>query len=243
MKKNKVFLVTGASSGIGQALVEKLSKDKQGLILAVARRENKLLKLASENEDVVPLVCDLGDSLQRRELMANIRKQFGGVDVLVNNAGLGYKSSFFEPDETQWATMLEVNVLALSLLAAFSLSAENSRKVNHIVNVCSMAGHRLPGVGGMYSASKYAVRAISESIRREVSAKKLAIRVTQVSPAITETEFLDNYLGNKEKKLELYGHLKPLQSGDIADAILYALAAPANVDINDILIRPLHQET
>ncbi len=239
---SKVYLVTGATSGIGRVLVEKLAhKYPKDLFLALGRRSDRLDELSAKAKNIKGLVFDLARSDERRSLQEKLLQDHGGIDVLVNNAGVGYKSSFFHLEEDKLYQMFQVNVMALTLLSGFALAETNPRRVSHIVNVSSMAGHRLPGVGGFYAATKFAVRALSESMRREIAVRKLPVRITQVSPAATETEFLDHYLGDRQKLADTIGEALPLRADDVADAIIYALAAPANVDINDVLIRPLNQ--
>lgn len=239
--KERVALVTGASSGIGAAIAAKLASNGYEVI-ATARRMDRLQELGQSHSSIVPICADLTQMKDLDGLFEQIRQRWGGVDVVINNAGVGYKSSFLDPKPEQWRQMLELNVLSLSLVTSQALSPSNKRPTTHIVNIASLAGHRVPGTGGIYSATKFAVVALTESLRRELRAEGSRTRVTSISPGIVSTEFFEHYCPTPEARKQMTGQFdSPLTPSDIAEATWYALSAPVHVDISDILIRPVEQ--
>ncbi|MGB3493704.1 MAG: SDR family NAD(P)-dependent oxidoreductase [Elainellaceae cyanobacterium] len=242
---NSVALVTGASSGIGRAIAIRLAKD--GYRIAVcARRQEKLESLAAEIENLGSEVrtyqTDLRQESQIIKMFEAIRSEWGGVDVLINNAGLGHKQSLMMGDTEAWREMLEVNVLALCMCtreAIQDMQAKGSK--GHIVQVSSMSAHRVPAGSGMYSASKFAVRSLTEGLRLELRAADSSIRVSAVSPGYVETEFAEKYTQSAEKASELYGKFPVLQPEDVAEAVSYLLSQPDHVQVHDILVRPTQQ--
>lgn len=246
--KDRVALVTGASSGIGRAIARELAAG--GLRIAVcARREERLRELQAELEsrgaEVLAIPTDLRDETQIMDLFGAIREQWGGVDVLVNNAGTNRKSWLVDGDADDWRLMWEVNVLALSICTREAIHDMRRRGDDgHVIHIASMSGHRVPsGEGsGMYAATKFAVVALTEKLRRELRALESNIRVTAISPGFVETELAAKVHG-EEAARELYSRYTVLQPADIASAVRYVLACPPHVQIHDILIRPTQQET
>ncbi|MBW2465449.1 MAG: SDR family NAD(P)-dependent oxidoreductase [Deltaproteobacteria bacterium] len=241
----KVALVTGASSGIGAATALRLAA--AGMKVAVcARRAGRLQALCQEATNAGGVMeshpVDLRDSQAIVHLFESIRARWGGVDVLVNNAGLGHAAPLVSGDTEQWREMLEVNVLALSIATREAVADMRERGDDgHVVHVSSMAAHRVPTGSGVYSATKYAVRSLTEGLRQELRALGSAIRVTSISPGFTETEFAEHYHQSHEAALEAYGRFKVLDADDVAGAIEYALSAPKHAQIHDVLMRPTHQ--
>src|SRR6185503_9378283 len=184
--RGKTALVTGASSGIGRATAAALAA--AGMRVAVcARRKGPLEEIAGE---VLPLEVDLRDEPQILRMFAAIRERWGGVDVLVNNAGLGHHAPLFDGDTAAWRETLELNVIALSVCTREAIGDMRRRGDDgYVIHVSSMAAHRVPRQSGMYSASKYAVRALTEALRQELREAKSKIRVTAISPGFVETEF------------------------------------------------------
>lgn len=247
--RDRVALVTGASSGIGQAVARGLASSGMRLVLC-ARRQERLEALEQEltrgGAEALSVPTDLRDEGQVLGLFAVTRDELGGVDVLVNSAGISRKSLLIDGDVDDWRLMLEVNVLALSVCTREAIRDMRRRGDDgHVIHISSMSGHRVPwGEGsGMYAATKYAVRALTEKLRRELRELESDIRVTAVSPGFVETEMAAKFHGSEETARELYGRYQVLQPDDIASAVLYALSCPPHVQIHDILVRPTQQET
>lgn len=238
----KVAFVTGASSGIGAAIVEAL--DNRGASVAFCgRREERLRELGDRMQHpALPLVLDVRQERELVEAFGKIRSTLGPVDILVNNAGLGYRSSLSSGDTALWRETLEVNVIALSVATREAVrQMQSADRDGHIIHVSSMSAHRVPPGSGMYSASKHAVRALTESLRMELKEQGSPIRVGQVSPGLVETEFAKRFHGSEARSKELYSRFQVLRSGDIAAAVCYMLEAPPHMEVHDVLIRPTGQ--
>lgn len=240
----KTAIVTGASAGIGPVVVRKLHA--AGMKVAFcARRQDRLQALADElgPERAHPVALDLRDEGATKAFFAEVIGRFGGVDVLINNAGMGHKTGLVSGETEKWREMLELNVLALAVCTREALADMHARKVaGHIVHVSSMASHRVPPGSGMYSATKYAVRSLTEGLRHELREMKSPVRITAVSPGFVRTEFHDVYYGDNKPE-DPYNGLEVLEPEDVADAVLYALQQPARVQVHDVLMRPTHQLT
>ncbi|KPQ33433.1 MAG: NADP-dependent 3-hydroxy acid dehydrogenase YdfG [Phormidesmis priestleyi Ana] len=244
--KRPVAMVTGASSGIGLAIAQQLATSGYNLAIC-ARRENRLAEVANtlrrQNIDVLSQVVDLRDESQILSFFTAVKRQWNQLDVLINNAGLGHKESLMSGETEAWREMLEVNVLALCICTREAISLMQPVNKGHIVHVSSMSGHRVPAITGVYSATKFAVRSLTETLRRELRASNSAIRITSVSPGIVETEFAQKYHQSADQAAQTYSQFPVLQAVDIANAVSYALSQPAHVEVNDILVRPTHQES
>ena len=243
-----VVVVTGASSGIGRAVALELAADGIKLVVC-ARRVDRLERIADEATarnaatEVLALPCNLRDETDIHAMFGRIRARWGGVDILVNNAGLGRQASLLEGASDDWREMLDVNVLALCICTREAVSDMRRRDVaGHVVHVSSMAGHRTPLESGIYSATKYAVRALTEGLRRELREHDSPIRVSAVSPGFVETEFAQVYAHGDEAALErTYGRYAVLQPEDIASTIRFVLTAPPHMQVHDVLVRPTQQ--
>ncbi|MEQ9320400.1 MAG: SDR family NAD(P)-dependent oxidoreductase [Polyangiaceae bacterium] len=240
----KVALVTGASSGIGRATAKRLATAGMR-VMVCARRREALEELAESSEgEIATCEVDLRDEMQIEALFAATKQRFGGVDVLVNNAGLGHDAPLMSGDTEHWREMLEVNVLALCVCTREAVQDMQRRGVaGHVMHVSSMAAHRVPRGSGVYSATKYAVRSLTEGLRQELRAAGSPIRVTAVSPGYVETEFAAAYHKSDEVAAKTYGRFPVLQSEDIAEAVVYVLSQPAHVQVHDVLMRPTEQPT
>jgi NADP-dependent 3-hydroxy acid dehydrogenase YdfG len=244
----KVVLVTGASSGIGRATALDLANDGIKLVVC-ARRQQRLDDLASEaenrhpNTEVLPVACDFRDATAIRDMFDAIRRRFDGVDILVNNAGLGRHAPLMSGSEEHWREMLEVNVLALCICTREAIADMQRRDVaGHVVHVSSMAGHRTPRESGIYSATKYAVRALTEGLRRELRAADSPIRVSALSPGFVETEFAQVYAhGDPAAAERTYSRFKVLDPEDMARALRFIVTSPPHVQVHDLLVRPTEQ--
>ena len=244
--KGKVALVTGASAGIGTAAAEALAR--AGMKTAVTARNAERLealktRLQGEGCQVLAVPADLQREGDIHELFAAVRKEWGGVDVLINNAGLGYVGSLAEQPTSDWRDMLDVNVFALSVCSQEALKDMAGKAEGHIINISSLAGHRVPpGTNNAYySATKHAVKAFTDAMRMELVAGQSPIRVSMISPGMVETEFHDRATKGSGDSHAFYGRFRVLDASDVADAMCYMLAAPPHVAIHDILMRSTSQ--
>jgi 17beta-estradiol 17-dehydrogenase / 3beta-hydroxysteroid 3-dehydrogenase len=244
--KGRTALITGASSGIGRAIAESLAR--YGMNVAVcARRRERLDALATDLSEApgetMSLECDLRDEAAIEATFAAVRERFGGVDVMINNAGLGHAAPLTSGRTEAWREMLEVNVLALCICTREAVADMKRRSVDdgHVIHVSSMAAHRVPQGSGVYSASKYAVRALTEALRQELRDQKSKIRVSAISPGFVETEFAAHFHQSEEAAAKTYGRHKCLEDRDVAAAVVYVLAQPPHVQVHDLLMRPTEQ--
>lgn len=237
----RVALVTGASAGIGRATALRLAA--AGMRVAVcARRAERLQALQSEVEQLLPIPADLRDEGDVQRVFAAVRERWGGVDVLVNNAGLGHMAPLVSGSTEHWREMLELNVLALSVCTREAITDMRRRGDDgHIVHISSMAAHRVPPGSGMYSATKFAVRALTEGLRQELRELGSKIRVSAISPGFVETEFAELYHKDPAAKERTYGKFKVLEADDVAWLVHALVSAPPHVQIHDVLLRPRDQ--
>lgn len=240
--QNKVVIITGASSGLGEATARRLAKNGAKLMLA-ARREERLQKLVAEIEKnggtAKYQVTDVTDRSQVEELAKSTHLAYERIDVLVNNAGLMPLSPLDETKVDEWDKTIDVNIKGVLYGIAAVLPIMRQQKSGHIINLSSVAGHKVFSGGAVYCATKFAVKAISEGIRVE---SKGYIRATNISPGAVGTE-LTNTISHEEtaKKLnELYS--VAIDADAIARAITYAIEQPEDVDVNEMIIRPTKQE-
>ncbi len=242
-----VAMVTGASSGIGRAIATKLAQSGYQLALG-ARRMDRLQELQNKLErmggDVLIHGVDLRQENQILAFFEAVRQRWGGVDVLINNAGLGHKQSLLDGETSAWRDMLEVNVLALCICTREATQDMRKRGgKGHIIHISSMSGHRVPTGSGVYAATKFAVRSLTEGLRLELRQAGLNIRVSALSPGYVETEFAAHYHQSQEKADALYGQYPVLQPEDIANTVAYILHQPDHVQIHDVLLRPTQQQS
>jgi NADP-dependent 3-hydroxy acid dehydrogenase YdfG len=240
-----VAMVTGASSGIGRAIAQQLAQNHYRLALC-ARRADRLVdlrdELTAQGAEVVIQTVDLRQEADILNFFATVRQQWGGVDVLINNAGLGHKQLLLDGDTEAWRDILEVNVLALCICTREATRDMRHRGgKGHVIHISSMSGHRVPGGSGLYSASKFAVRSLTEGLRQELREANLDIRVSAISPGYVETEFAAKYHQSEAKAASLYSQYAMLQPADIANAVAYVLSQPDHVQVHDLLLRPTHQ--
>ncbi len=215
-------------------------------VVTCARRLEHLRSLQAElgnaGERVFPIRADLRQEGDIEALFATIRERWGGVDVLINNAGLGHKAPLISGDTESWRDMLEVNVLALCICTREAIADMRRREVaGHVIHISSIAAHRVPKGSGVYSATKYAVRSLTEGLRQELREIGSPVRVTAISPGFVETEFAAQYHKSEEAARKTYGRYPVLQPGDVAAAVCYVLEQPPHVQVHDILMRPTEQ--
>ena len=243
MKKNA--LVTGGSSGIGRAIVIRLAKEGYRVITC-GRQIDKLITLKEELKaqgyTIFPIKTDLRSEESINQLFAKIRKKFGSLDVLINAAAVGYKAPLTTSSTNLWNEMLSVNIIALCICSREMIKDLNNKKLKgHIVNISSLSGHRIASEAGIYEATKFSVTVITESLRRELLPTKGRIKVSQISPGLTKSSFHKNYYDSSKDAESIYSQFQPLEGSNIADAVFYILSQPDNVQINDILLRPVGQ--
>jgi NADP-dependent 3-hydroxy acid dehydrogenase YdfG len=240
----KVAVVTGASSGIGEATAEALAAEGATVVVA-ARREDRLTDLVgrirTDGGRVLAAVCDVAEESQAHGLIRKAEEEFGNVDILVNNAGVMLLSTVGKGLSDQWRQMFEVNVMGVLYVTDAGIAVMKEQDSGHIVNVSSLAGRKVTrDSSGVYAGTKFAVHAISEGLRQELLEDN--IRVTVVAPGAVDTE-LPDHITDEDARESLSGlmSLERLQPEDIANAIVYAVTQPERVSVNEILIRPTQQ--
>jgi len=239
----KVALVTGASSGIGEATARALAAEGAAVALC-ARRVDRIETLAKELDEAggqaLVVELDVTDEAACRSAVDRTVGELGGLDVVVNNAGVMLLGPIVDADTTDWRRMIETNVLGLMYMTHAALPHLLERR-GDVVQVSSVAGRTANASSGVYNASKWAVNAFSESLRQEVTTQ--GVRVTVVEPGAVATELTDHitHQETKDSTRERIGKMRPLQSEDIAEAVLYAVTQPPHVAVNEILVRPTDQ--
>ena len=221
-----VMVITGASSGIGAATARRAAEFGHRLVLA-ARSEDRLRALAGEIGDgALAVRCDVTSWEDQQALVSTALEQFGRMDVFFANAGFGARRGFLEETPEFWRSMIDTNVYGAALSIRAALGHFRETGTGHVLLTSSVAGRRaLPG--SLYSATKWAVCAMGESLRQEVA--ETDIKVTLIEPGMVDTPFFDN---------PVKGALEP---DDIARAVMFALTQPPHVDVNEVLVRPIHQ--
>ncbi|MFC3212519.1 SDR family oxidoreductase [Planomicrobium okeanokoites] len=242
---SKTAIITGASSGIGQAAAKELANKGFSVMLA-ARREERLVELKKEIEDAggraAYKVTDVTSAEEMKALAEATIEQFGQIDVLLNNAGLMPLSFMNKLKIDEWDRMVDVNIKGVLYGIAAVLPHMEERKEGHIINVSSVAGHDVTKGSAVYSGTKFAVRAITEGLRQELD-PAMNIRATIVSPGAVATELTETITDKDILSAFSNGpSMEFLQAEDIARAIGYAVEQPAHVDVNEILIRPRQQK-
>jgi NADP-dependent 3-hydroxy acid dehydrogenase YdfG len=225
-----VLVITGASTGIGAATARRAVEFGHRVVLA-ARSEDKLTALAEElggEEQAIAVRCDVTSWDDHQALVETTLDRFGRLDSYFANAGFGAKRGFLEESVEHWKSMVDTNVLGTALSIRSALGHFRKHNAGHFVLTSSVAGRRtLPG--SLYSATKHAVTAMGEALRAEVADSD--IKVTLIEPGMVDTPFFDDRPTGA------------LDADDIARAVMFALTQPPHVDVNEILIRPIHQPT
>jgi 3-hydroxy acid dehydrogenase/malonic semialdehyde reductase len=238
------ILITGATSGFGKAIALKYAAEGHHCIIT-GRREDRLEEVTNEiaqhKVDVLPLTLDVRDRIAVEDTLANLVERWQDIDVLVNNAGLALgRDSFENADVDDWDTMIDTNVKGLLYMSKAVLPYFIKNKKGHIINIGSTAGKEVYKEGNVYSASKFAVNAISQAQR--IDLLPYGIKVTCINPGAAETEFSQvRFKGDEQKASAVYEGYQPLQAGDIADVVYYCSTLPKNVCINDLVMTSLAQ--
>ena len=245
-----VALVTGASSGIGEATALALAAEGAAIAL-VARRTDRLEALreqiTSAGGRAFVITADVTEETQAQDAVAAAAAEFGRLDTVINNAGLMLLGPIVDADTTEWQRMVQLNLLGLMYVAHASVphllkAAEDSpRRVADLVNISSVAGRTIRKGSGVYNASKHAVGAFSEALRLEVTRQHL--RVSLVEPGATNSELrTHNRSEIQEEMKQRFVDMDLLESEDIAEAVTYIVTRPRHMAINEILIRPTQQD-
>jgi NADP-dependent 3-hydroxy acid dehydrogenase YdfG len=234
---DKAILITGATSGIGEACARLLRAKWPGArLLLTGRRADRLERLQAELKAEV-FVLDIRD----RKAVARFAEGLEGVDALVNNAGLAAGlDTFQEASLNDWEEMIDTNVKGLLYITRALLPKMIAAGSGHIVNIGSVAGRQVYPKGHVYNATKFAVHALTEALRLDLQGTGL--RVTEIQPGMVETEFSKvRFKGDEAKAKSVYSGLKPLQPEDVAEAIFWSLNQPPHVNVQEILLMPTDQ--
>ena len=243
--KNKIVFITGASSGIGKACAEVFANEKTNLILT-ARRIKSLKSLAeklkkSHSIKVKCIKLDVRDFDAVDAAIASLENDWKKIDILINNAGLSRGlDKIYEGKKEDWDEMIDTNIKGLAFVTRHILPLMVKRGKGHIINIGSTAGHDVYPSGNIYAATKFAVKALSQSMRLDVLDK--GIKVSSVDPGMVETEFSNvRFRGDKERAKKVYTGLKPLTAKDVAETVLFCSTRPEYVNINQVILTPLAQ--
>ncbi len=245
LAKDRIALVTGASSGIGEATALALAEAGAKVAIA-ARRKDRLdalaTKIHSHGGEAFAIEADFASEAEAQLAVKKTEERFGRLDILVNNAGVMYLEPVAEADLGRWRQMFELNVLGLIAASQAALAGMRQRRDGHIVNVSSTAGRFANANGAGYSGTKFAVVGFSEALRKEVYSDN--IRVTVIEPGVVETELREHIAHpGVQKAINAWADgMRQLKSEDVARAILFAVSQPSHVNINEILMRPTDQE-
>lgn len=240
-----VAVVTGASSGIGEAIAVDLAA-QGATVVATARRKDRLDALAAAHANIHAVACDVADAESVKSMVAEVVARFGRLDILVNNAGLGLTGYATQITLEEWKEMVDVNVMGVLNCTHVALrhlieAAKGPRGVADIVNISSVAGRKaLPG-SSVYAATKFAVNAFSDGMRQELASKH--VRVSIVAPGMTESEMIYKIRPDLLEKIRTTLEAMPsMTAAEVAETVTFVVTRPAGVAVNDLLVRPTEQE-
>ena len=242
--KQKIALITGATSGIGQACARRFAQNGYAVIIT-GRNEQKLSDIKKELEEagtmVLSLIFDVRESDKAEAAISSLPEEWKAIDVLVNNAGLALGlDKEYEGDPTDWNTMIDTNIKGLLTMTRLVVPSMVARNKGHVVNIGSVAGDAAYANGNVYCATKAAVKLITDGLRIDVA--DTAVRVTNVKPGLVETNFSNvRFHGDNARAENVYKGIKPLTGDDIADVVVYAANAPEHVQIAEVLVLATHQ--
>lgn len=244
--KGKVAIVTGASAGIGAAIAEQLVG--AGLkVVGLARRKERVEELAKKlqgkNGQLYSFRADVSKEEDILAAFKWVKENLGPVNILINNAGFRRDTNLIEGDAKMWEDILDTNVLGLCMGTREAVKDMRANNVDgHIIHINSLVGHKVIYFpqSSVYPASKHAVTALTETLRQELNSIGSKIKITSISPGAVETEFRQAAgVFSHQDQVELFKKLPHLQSEDVADAVLYALATPPHVQVHEITIKPV----
>lgn len=240
----RIALITGASSGIGEACARKFAEGGYDLILT-ARRAEKLAELGAELEaegtKVKTLTFDVRDAEAAETAVDSLEPEWRKIDVLINNAGLALGlDKEYEGDPDDWNTMIDTNIKGLLTMTRLIVPGMVERNEGHVINIGSVAGDAAYAKGNVYCATKAAVKSITDGLRIDLA--ETAVRVTNLKPGLVETNFSNvRFHGDNQRADNVYKGITPLTGADIADVAFYAASAPKHVQIAEVLILATHQ--
>lgn len=240
----RIALITGASSGIGEACARKFAEGGYSLILT-ARRAEKLAELKAELEaegtKVKTLTFDVRDAEAAETAVDSLEPEWRKIDVLINNAGLALGlDKEYEGDPDDWNTMIDTNIKGLLTMTRLIVPGMVERNEGHVINIGSVAGDAAYAKGNVYCATKAAVKTITDGLRIDLA--ETAVRVTNLKPGLVETNFSNvRFHGDNQRADNVYKGITPLTGADIADVAFYAVSAPKHVQIAEVLILATHQ--
>jgi serine 3-dehydrogenase len=244
---DRILLITGASSGIGEACARAFARARARLLLC-ARRSERLDELAeelrsSEGVDVRTFTLDVRDQTAVQSAIDSLPDEWHAIDILVNNAGLSRGlDPIHEGKIEDWEEMIDTNVKGLLYISRAVLPGMVERGRGHVINIGSIAGHEVYPKGNVYCATKHAVGAITKGMRIDLLGT--GVRVSTVDPGLVETEFsIVRFRGDEERAENVYKGLAPLAGDDVADAVLYCATRPAHVDVAELILLPTAQAT
>ncbi len=242
---SKIVLITGATSGIGEACARKFAEGGYNLILT-GRREERLESIRKElvsngKSDVLCLAFDVRNTEAARKAIEGLPEKWQKIDVLINNAGLALGlDKEYEGDLDRYATMIDTNIKGLLTMTRLVVPGMVKRNEGHVINIGSVAGDAAYAKGSVYCATKSAVKALTDGLRIDVV--DTALRVTNIKPGLVETNFsVTRFDGDTERAAKVYEGIKPLTGDDIADVAFYVASAPKHVQIAEVLVLATHQ--
>lgn len=240
---DKIALITGATSGIGKATAYELAK--VGFKLILCGRRNEILgaieKDLNKITSTTSLCFDVSDNLEVNRSISSLPQKWKNINVLINNAGNAHGMDLFQDGNIDdWDKMIDINVKGLMYVTKAIIDNMIENSSGHIINIGSLAGREVYPKGNIYCASKYAVKAISQSLRLDLN--KHNIKVSEINPGLVETSFSDvRFKGDKSKAKNVYKGYKALQADDIAEIISFVISRPKHVNIADLLVLPSDQ--
>ncbi|WP_044882596.1 SDR family NAD(P)-dependent oxidoreductase [Neochlamydia sp. EPS4] len=243
--KNQTVMITGASSGFGAAFAEAFAREGASLI-NIARRKDRLQALESSLQEkygveILSIELDVSDEKAVVEKLGLLAKDSIVPDLLINNAGMvrGLNKVWETPPQ-DWNEMIDINIKGLLNVSAQIIPHMVKKNAGHIINVGSISSHDTYPGGGIYCATKFAVKAITDTLRKELV--NTPIRVSMISPGMAETEFsLVRFAGDKDKANAVYENIQPLTAEDVAEIVLFMATRPPHVNLADVVVYPTHQ--
>ena len=243
--ENQTVMITGASAGFGASMADCFAREGARLIL-IARRADRLEKLKKTlfekyATEMLSLELDVTNANEVIRQLNSLPDEFSSIDILINNAGMVRGlNKVWETPLNDWNEMIDINIKGLLNVSAQVIPKMVQRKKGHIINMGSISSYDTYPGGGIYCATKFAVRALTDTLRKELVSSP--IRVSMVSPGMAETEFsLVRFSGDQAKADAVYENLQPLEASDVAEVVLFIASRPPHVNIADVVVYPTHQ--